>query len=187
MDMYRLRHTIGMCLTRSAVKRAEYLKKHDILYHIGDHCMTMFRTIPLYPKLISMGDNVWIASNVHFVPHDVIHEMVNHKLGNKEFQEQLGCIRIGNNVFIGSGTRILLNVSIGDNTVIAAGSLVNKSLPGNGVYGGVPAKYLGSLDDLIEKRRNEPVIDVKKIKGNITEETVEACWKRFHELHGEEE
>ncbi len=28
-----------------AIKRAAYLKKHAILYHIGDNCMTMFRII----------------------------------------------------------------------------------------------------------------------------------------------
>lgn len=78
MDWYRLRHTVGMCLTMSATKRAEYIKKHDIFYHMGDNCMTMFRKIPLYPKLISFGNNVWIASNVSFVTHDVIHNVINN-------------------------------------------------------------------------------------------------------------
>lgn len=80
MDWHRIRHTIGMYLCSTAIKRASYLKKHDILYHIGENCMTMFRKIPLYPKLISMGNNVWIASDVLFVPHDVIHKMLNNKL-----------------------------------------------------------------------------------------------------------
>ncbi|MCD7998109.1 MAG: hypothetical protein LUH21_12815 [Clostridiales bacterium] len=75
----------------------------------------MFRKIPLYPKLISFGDNVWIASEVSFVTHDVI---------------------------------ILSGVTIGCNTVIAAGSVANKSVPGNGVYGGPDGKYICSLDDL---------------------------------------
>lgn len=78
MDWYRLRHTIGMCLTMSAIKRAEYIKKHDIFYHMGDNCMTMFCKIPLYPKLISFGNNVRIASGVSFVTHDVIHSVINN-------------------------------------------------------------------------------------------------------------
>ena len=102
MDWYRIRHTIGMHLCSTAIKRAAYLKKHDILYHIGDNCMTMFRKIPLYPKLISMGNNVWIASDVLFVPHDVIHRMLNNKLGTDEFQENIGCIEIKDDVFVGS-------------------------------------------------------------------------------------
>lgn len=82
MDWYRIRHTIGMCFCSTAVKRAAYLKKHDILHHIGDDCMTMFRKIPLYPKLISFGDNVWIASGVSFITHDVIHRMLNNIFGD---------------------------------------------------------------------------------------------------------
>ena len=136
MNWYRVRHTIGMYLTFSAQGRARYIKKHNIFYHMGDKCMVMFRKIPLYPKLISIGDNVWIASDVLLIPHDVIHRMLNNSVEGGGFQENLGCIDIKNNVFIGSNSTILPNVMIGSNTVIAAGSLVNKSIPGNGVYGG---------------------------------------------------
>ena len=92
--------------------------------------MTMFRKIPLYPKLISMGNNVWIASDVLFVPHDVIHRMLNNKLGTDEFQENIGCIDIKDNVFVGSNSTILPNVTIGPDTIVAAGTLVNKNLRG---------------------------------------------------------
>lgn len=92
--------------------------------------MVMFRKIPLYPKLISIGDNVWIASNVHFTPHDVIHQMLNNLYDDYTFQENIGCIEIKDNCFIGTGTIILPNVSIGPNAVIAAGALVNKSILG---------------------------------------------------------
>ena len=181
MDWYRIRHTIGMHLCSTATKRAAYLKKHDILYNIGDNCMTMFRKIPLYPKLISLGNNVWIASNVLFVPHDVIHRMLNNKLETDEFQEILGCIDIRNNVFIGSNSTILPNVMIGPDTIIAAGSLINKSIPGNGVYGGVPAKYICSLDEFIAKRRSTPCIEITYGKGGLSEETIAAAWERFRE------
>ena len=142
--------------------------------------MTMFRKIPLYPKLISMGNNVWIASDVLFVPHDVIHRMLNNKLGTDEFQENLGCIDIKDNVFIGSNSTILPNVTIGSDTIIAAGSLVNHSIPGNGVYGGIPCKYICSLDEFIEKRKQHPQLDITRGKGGLSNETVAACWKRFN-------
>ena len=165
----------------SGAKRAKYLKKHKVLYHVGDNCLVMSRKIPLYPKLISLGNNVWIASQVDFVPHDVIHRMLNNYFSGDVFQENIGCIEIKDNVFVGSNTTILPNVSIGSNTVIAAGSVVNKSITGNGVYGGVPAKYICSLDDLIEKRRNAPRITISHGKGGLSEETIEAVWKRFKE------
>ncbi|WP_044932429.1 acyltransferase [Oribacterium sp. NK2B42] len=182
MNWYRFKHTVGMYLCLTGNKRARYLKKHNVLYHIGDNCMTMFRHIPLYPKLISIGNNVWIASQVDFVNHDVIHRMLNNKYQKNDFQERIGVIDIKDNVFIGSNTTILPDVTIGSNTVIAAGSLVNKSIPGNGVYGGVPAKYICPLDDLIEKRRKTTKIEIEQsTKGGLSDKTVEVCWKRFRE------
>lgn len=180
MDWYRIRHTIGLHLCSTATKRAAYIKKYDIFYHMGDNCMAMFRKIPLYPKLISFGNNVWIASDVLFVPHDVIHRMLNNKLETDEFQENIGCVDIEDNVFVGSNTTILPNVTIGSDTIVAAGSLVNKSIRG-GVYAGVPAKYVCSIDAFIEKRKAEPQIEIKRGKGGLSEETIVAAWKRFRE------
>lgn len=180
MDWYRIRHTIGLYLCSTAVKRAEYLKKHNIFYNIGNDCMTMFRKVPLYPKMISLGNNVWIASQVSFVSHDVIYRMLNNKFGGDSFQEHIGCIDIRDNVFIGSNSTILPNVTIGPDAIVAAGSLVNKSISG-GVYAGVPARYICSLDDFIKKRREFPQIEITRGKGGLSEKTVAACWKRFNE------
>lgn len=179
MDFYRLWNTLGMCCTLNAYKRAQYIKKHDIFRRMGENCMVMFRKIPLYPKLISFGDNVWVASNVTFVTHDVIHHMLNFRNRGEVFQEYLGCIDVKDNVFIGANATILPNVTIGSDTIIAAGTLVNKSIRG-GVYAGVPAKYVCSIDEFIEKRKQYPQIAIDRNgKGGLSAETVEACWKRF--------
>lgn len=53
-----------------------------------------------------------------------------------------GNIRIGNDVWIGLNVIILSGVEIGDGAVVAAGSVVNKSIPPFAVYGGVPAKFI---------------------------------------------
>ncbi len=181
MNWYRVKHTIGMYLKRTGQARAQYIKKHNIFYHMGDHCMVMFRKIPLYPKLISIGDNVWIASDVLLVTHDAIHRMLNNMTNTKEFQENIGCIEIKDNVFIGANSTVLPNVSIGPNTIIAAGSVVNKSIPGNGVYGGVPAKYIGSIESTIQKRKNGNRFSVGHAKTGLSEDTVEAAWKLFRQ------
>lgn len=118
--------------------------------------MTMFRKIPLYSRLISLGDNVWIASNVTFVTHDVIHCMLNNKLETDEFKENIGCIDIKDNVFIGSNSRVMMNVTIGANTIIGAGSLVCKDIPGDGVYAGIPARYICSLGGVHRETKKIP-------------------------------
>ena len=130
MDWYRIKHTIRMCFIGSGTGRAKYLKKHNVFFNMGDGCMTMFRKIPLYPKLISFGDNVWIASNVSFLTHDVIHQMINQREERALLKEHVGCIKIKDNVFIGANTTILSDTIIGPNAIIGAGSLVNKDVCG---------------------------------------------------------
>lgn len=55
-------------------------------------------------------------------------------------------IEIGENVWIGTRCTILKGVSIGKNSVIAAGSIVSKSIPANVVAGGIPAKVIRALE-----------------------------------------
>jgi acetyltransferase-like isoleucine patch superfamily enzyme len=52
-------------------------------------------------------------------------------------------IKIGNDVWIGAGCRILDGVEIGDGAVIAAGAVVNKNVSSQTIFGGVPARMLG--------------------------------------------
>ena len=49
---------------------------------------------------------------------------------------------IGNNVYISTGVTILAPVTIGDNVIIGAGSVVTKDIPNNCIVGGIPAKLL---------------------------------------------
>jgi len=51
-------------------------------------------------------------------------------------------IKIGNNCWIGSKVTILDGVTIGDNCVIAAGSVVTKDMPSNSIVAGLPAKVI---------------------------------------------
>lgn len=54
-------------------------------------------------------------------------------------------VNIGKNVLIGSRVTVLKGVSIGDDAVIAAGSLVNKNVPVSSIVGGVPARILAEI------------------------------------------
>lgn len=54
-------------------------------------------------------------------------------------------VDIGKNVFIGSRVMVMKGVSIGDNCVIASGSVVTKSIPANWIAGGAPAKLIRKL------------------------------------------
>lgn len=54
---------------------------------------------------------------------------------------------IGNNVYLASNSTVIGKVTIGDNVIVGAGSVVTKDLPGNGVYVGNPAKLIHTIDD----------------------------------------
>jgi acetyltransferase-like isoleucine patch superfamily enzyme len=56
-------------------------------------------------------------------------------------------IHIGNRVWIGSNVVITKGVTIGDNSVIAAGAVVTKDIPANVVAGGVPAKVIKGINE----------------------------------------
>ena len=62
-----------------------------------------------------------------------------------------GKIKIGNNVYIGNNSLIMPGVTIGDNVLVAAGSVVTHSVPDNVVIGGNPAKLLCSLEEYYQR------------------------------------
>ena len=108
--------------------------------------------IPLYSNLISIGNNVWIASDVTFITHDVIHYMLNGLDKERQYTEKVGCINIEDNVFIGNGVRIMYGVNIAHHSIIAAGSIVTKDTEANSIYAGVPAKKISNFDSFCKAK-----------------------------------
>jgi maltose O-acetyltransferase len=96
--------------------------------------------------LITIGDNVSLAPNVHILAHDGSTKMF---LG----YTRIGPVEIGDNVVIASGTIILPNIKIGSNVIVGAGSVVTKSVPDGTVVAGNPARFICSIDEFIEKNR----------------------------------
>ena len=64
-------------------------------------------------------------------------------IGHKEPGEPAP--RIGNNVFIGSGAKIIGDITIGDNVIIAPNSVVVKDVPSDVIVGGIPSKILKKI------------------------------------------
>lgn len=66
-----------------------------------------------------------------------------------------GIPKIGNNVYISAGARILGGITIGNNVIIGANSVVIKDVPDNCIVAGVPAKIIRTIDqDIYELLRN---------------------------------
>lgn len=92
---------------------------------------------------ILIGNNVFIGMNVCFVCYG--HKIGNssRRAGNTEYAD----ITVEEGVWIGGNSTILKGVTIGKGAIIAAGSVVNKSIPSNTLVGGVPARIIKKLPD----------------------------------------
>ena len=108
----------------------------------GSRCFANFGLVALDVAPIEIGDDVQIGPNVQLLTPT-------HPLEpgpRLEKWEGGSPIRIGNNVWLGGGVIVLAGVTIGDNTVVGAGSVVTRDLPPNVLAVGNPARVLRPLE-----------------------------------------
>jgi len=110
---------------------------------IGNNCRFYWVKYSTEPYLITIGDHV-SATNVRFETHDGGIWCVRNEYPEIDIIKP---INIGNNVYMGYGCIILPGVTIGDNVVIGAHSVVSKDIPANSVAAGVPARVIKTLDE----------------------------------------
>lgn len=99
------------------------------------------------PWCITLGNNVHITRDVLFITHDGGTLLYRHIIPDLEITAP---ITIGNNVYIGVRSIIMPGVKVGDNCIIAAGSIVTKEVPNNSVVGGIPAKFIKTTNEYFE-------------------------------------
>lgn len=110
---------------------------------------------------ITIGDNCVICQGVTILAHDYSWSVL-MKSHNKIYPSGGGPVQIGNNVFLGVNEIVLRNVSLGDNVIVAAGSVVTRSFGSNLVIGGNPAKVIYTLDEYCEKRRRSFIEEARQ-------------------------
>ena len=89
---------------------------------------------------VTLGDGCLIG-------HQVVFATLDHGRASEDRGVMYPApIRLGKNVWVGSNSTILRGVTVGDNAIIAAGSVVTKDVAANTVAGGVPARYIRDID-----------------------------------------
>lgn len=114
---------------------------------IGDKCSIRTKYFGSEPYLIEIGNHVQITDDVRLFTHG----------GGWVFRDKypnfdsFGKICIKDNVYIGNCALIMPGVTIEENVIVGAGSVVTKSIPKNSIVGGNPAKIIGKTDELLKR------------------------------------
>lgn len=138
----------------SVTIRSPFFCDYGYNIEIGDHFFSNVNLVILDGAKVTIGNHVFIAPNVgiYTAGHPLDMEQ---RIGGLEYAYP---ITIGNHVWIGAHVAILPGVTIGDNTVIGAGSVVTKDIPANVLAVGNPCRVVRSITDLnvlsIESRRD---------------------------------
>lgn len=131
---------LGAIGTESVI-RPQLFCDYGYNIRIGARSFANFGLVALDVARITIGDDTQIGPNVQLLTptHPVDPEP------RREKWEAAQPIMIGNNVWLGGGVIVLAGVTIGDNTVVGAGSVVTKDLPANVVAVGNPARVRRSI------------------------------------------
>ncbi|HLQ98361.1 MAG TPA: sugar O-acetyltransferase [Candidatus Dormibacteraeota bacterium] len=108
--------------------------------HVGDEFYAGYNCVILDMGEVRIGDNCMLGPNVGiYTAGHSIEPLDRNKSGYTI------PIKIGNDVWVGGNCVILAGVTIGDNSVVAAGSIVTKDVPKNTVVAGNPAKIIKEI------------------------------------------
>lgn len=116
-------------------------RNSEAVIAIGANCHFSNNVSVIANKCVTIGSDLLCGANVRISDSD------GHSLDPSKRNEngEIKKIVIGNNVWIGSNVVILKGVEIGDNSVIATSSVVNKNVPPNVVVAGIPAKIIKEI------------------------------------------
>ena len=118
--------------------RIMYLRMAGI--SIGKDCMISWGAkLDVSGGRIIIGDRCTITYGCIILSHDRSKKRINSKDKGK------GTVRLGNDVFIGVNSVLLRNVTIGDYSIVGAGSVVTKDVPPSVVVAGNPARIIRKL------------------------------------------
>lgn len=104
---------------------------------------------PSEAYLITVGSNCMITAGVKIFTHGGA-QVARRKYPNYDV---FGMVEVGDYCYIGTNSLIMPGVKIGNGSMVAAGSVVTKSVPPNMVVGGNPARILCTVDEYIERNK----------------------------------
>jgi acetyltransferase-like isoleucine patch superfamily enzyme len=121
------------------------IANHGGIIRIGDR-VGLSATALVCHRSITIGDDVRIGGNTVIYDTDFHVIGLGNSMSNEDnARAKTAPVVIGRRVFIGAHVTILKGVTIGENAVVGAGSVVTKDIPADQIWGGNPARFLRSL------------------------------------------
>lgn len=110
---------------------------------VGDKTAFALMVMPdiMFPEKITVGNNTVIGYNTTILAHEYLID-----------EYRIGEVKIGDNVMIGANSTILPGVTIGNNAVVSAATLVHKNVPEGAFVGGNPMQIIYTKEEA-ERRR----------------------------------
>lgn len=154
-NILRRTHLIKKIFPNAKGKRAFFEPNIRVEYgfnvEFGDNFYMNYDCQLLDVAPIKIGDDVM------FGPHVILatptHPLVGEDRMHKQYPDGFHCleyalpITIGNKIWLSANVVVLGGVTIGDNVVIGAGSVVTKDIPSNSLAFGVPCKVIRQIDE----------------------------------------
>lgn len=106
---------------------------------IGENTVIGRRNIITAKNLIRIGNNVLLGSDVQIIDHS---HGISRDQPIRQQKAIIGEVVIGDDVWIGAGAKILMNVHIGTGAVIGANAVVTGDVPDYGIAVGVPGRVV---------------------------------------------
>lgn len=113
---------------------------------VGERCRIFCCISSTEPYLITIGNQVTISGNVHFITHD--NGIIKVLEGRTDV---VGPITVGDRCFIGMNSTLLPGVTLGENCIVGAGSVVTRSFPPHTVLAGNPARAICTTEQYAAK------------------------------------
>lgn len=105
--------------------------------------------------LIEIGDNVLVTAGCTILAHDYSYSVSRYAYG--KMPQVTKRTKIGNNVFLGMNSIVLMGAEIGNNVIIGAGSVVHGVIESDSIYAGNPARKISSLEDYTNKNLEKQI------------------------------
>lgn len=144
-----------------------YIKKDTTKFarmlgvRVGEHGQILTDPVKAFgtePWLVTLGDHVDVTADVQFLTHEGGIWVARGLKKELNEYDKFAPIKVGNNVMIGIRSIIMPGVTIGDNVIIAANSIVTKDVPSNSIIGGMPAKKISDLDKFMSRIEENTVL-----------------------------